>query len=126
MVITHLKPHQVFVFGSNTEGRHGGGAARQALRWGAEYGRPRGHQGQTYAIVTKDLRRGFVGWESIAEELEELASYAAAHPDLEFLLTPIGTGLAGGKLEALGDLCETMDLPGNVILLWKNLDASDA
>ena len=119
MLITHLQPNQIFVFGSNTEGRHGGGAARQAMQWGAEYGNPRGRQGQTYAIVTKDLAKGFVGWTNVFMEMVQLASYAEDHPDLEFLLTPIGTGLAGGEMEDLDALCDRLPWPDNVVLLWR-------
>jgi hypothetical protein len=57
-----LLQNEIFVFGSNTEGRHGAGAAKTAMVWGAEYGKNSGRQGQTYAIITKDLKTGFVGW----------------------------------------------------------------
>ena len=51
-----MGPNDIFVFGSNTEGKHGGGAARVALNdYNAIYGQPRGLQGESYAIVTKDL-----------------------------------------------------------------------
>ena len=50
--ITSLKSNQVFVFGSNLSGLHLGGAARQALKWGAVNGEKSGHYGQTYAIPT--------------------------------------------------------------------------
>lgn len=52
--ITSLEPNQVFVFGANPEGRHGAGAAKVAMKFGAKYGET-GWIGQTYGIVTKNL-----------------------------------------------------------------------
>ncbi len=55
--ITSLQPDQIFVFGSNPEGRHGAGAAKYAKdNFGAIYGQGEGLQGQSYALPTKDLR----------------------------------------------------------------------
>ncbi len=51
--ITQLQDNEVFVFGSNLSGIHGGGAAKTALKWGAKPGLGIGHSGQTYAIPTK-------------------------------------------------------------------------
>ena len=51
--ITELKPDEVFVFGSNLAGSHGGGAAYVAWRkFGAVMGQGVGLQGQSYAIPT--------------------------------------------------------------------------
>lgn len=51
--ITKLAPDEIFVFGSNLAGRHGGGAALTAMRlFGAEWGKGEGLQGQSYAIPT--------------------------------------------------------------------------
>lgn len=51
--ITKLKANEIFVFGSNLQGYHSGGAARQAMdKWGAIWGHGIGIQGQTYAIPT--------------------------------------------------------------------------
>ena len=59
--IVKLRPNQIFVFGSNPEGRHGAGAAKFALRHcGARYGQGRGLQGQSYALPTKNLTSGYV------------------------------------------------------------------
>ena len=62
--INELKENEVFVFGSNPEGRHGAGAAKVAReQFGAVYGQGEGLQGNAYALPTKDLRvkenRGF-------------------------------------------------------------------
>ncbi len=49
--IEELAPNEVFVFGSNLQGMHGGGAARKAYKdFGAIMGQGVGLQGQSYAI----------------------------------------------------------------------------
>ena len=46
--INELKDNEVFVFGSNLRGMHGGGAARVArLKFGAVMGQGVGQQGQS-------------------------------------------------------------------------------
>lgn len=59
LLITSLKDNEIFVFGSNPEGRHGAGSAKAAIKFGAKYGKGRGIQGQTYAIPTKNLTPNF-------------------------------------------------------------------
>lgn len=79
----------VFVFGSNPEGRHGAGSAKVALRlFGAEYGNGRGMQGDSYALVTTELRRGFprITLEQITENVRELYKTAKSHPDKKFMV----------------------------------------
>lgn len=118
-MITELEPNQIFVFGSNVDGLHYGGAARTALQWGAEMGNPVGLQGQTYAIPTIDLKNGkFLGWDKIMEYLQDFRDFATENPDLEFLLTPIGTGIAGGKVEDLNTIVNSMSFPENVVKVW--------
>lgn len=49
--IQELKENQVFVFGSNMNGNHAGGAARLAVeKFGAIMGQAEGLQGQSYAF----------------------------------------------------------------------------
>lgn len=120
MVVTELKENQIFVFGSNFQGAHGAGAARDAMKWGAKMGVPMGPQGQTYAIVTKDLRDGsFVGWDYVSIQLMCLDHYALAHPDREFLLTPIGTGLAGANIKDLEEAVAHTLTATNIIDVWR-------
>jgi hypothetical protein len=89
-LISELAPDEVFVFGSNAEGLHGGGAARIAHeRFGAVWGEGHGHHGQTYAIDTMS------GLDVLAREAADFIAYAATRPDLRFLLTPVGCGIAG-------------------------------
>ncbi len=89
--ITTLKPDEVFVFGSNPAGMHGGGAAYAAVRhFGAVMGQGIGMQGQSYAIPTM---HGSV--DQIAPYVDQFIEYAKAHPQQTFLVTRIGCGIAG-------------------------------
>ena len=116
-----LHPHQIFVFGSNTEGRHGKGAALFARQhYGAVYGQPAGRQGQSYAIVTKDLRVGFcsVPKEQILAGITEFYEYAREHPDLEFWVAYADFGkpnLNGYSHEEMAELFAHMKIPDNVL-----------
>lgn len=98
---------EIFVFGSNRQGRHGAGAAKSAvLRHGAVYGQAEGLQGNSYAIITKELRRGFqsVTLQEIEEGVNKFLKFAAHNPDLTFIVTPIGCGLAGFTPEQIAPL----------------------
>ena len=89
---------EVFVFGSNRQGRHGAGAAKRAVEaWGAKNGQAEGRQGYAYAIVTKELRKDAppVTLMDVAVGVRKFLDYAAKHPDERFLVTRIGGGLAG-------------------------------
>lgn len=119
-MVEFLLQNEIFVFGSNTEGKHEAGAAKTAMVWGAEYGKNSGRQGQTYAIITKDLRTGFIGWDFIKIQLEVLMKYAQVNDDLVFLLTPIGTGLAGQTIEDLEYNIKDLYFPDNIIKVWEN------
>ena len=55
--VRYLRPNQIWVFGSNPEGRHGYGAASIANQFGAIYGKPSGLMGNTYGIVTKNISK---------------------------------------------------------------------
>ena len=89
--ITELKPNEIFVFGSNLQGYHGGGAARLAMnQWGAVWGRGTGLQGQTYAIPTM---QGGIG--TIRPYIDQFIKFAQNDPEKTFLVTEIGCGIAG-------------------------------
>ena len=89
--ITKLKSNEVFVFGSNLGGYHGGGAARVAMdKFGAVWGQGVGMQGQCYAIPTMQG-----GVETIKPYVDDFIDYAKGHPELRFLVTRIGCGIAG-------------------------------
>ena len=91
--VTALEPGQIFVFGSNDRGQHAGGAARDAVsKFGAIWGQARGLQGNSYAIVTVGEN---VSLDSIRAEVQQLFDFARANPKFTFLMTRIGTGIAG-------------------------------
>ena len=90
-MVTELRADEVFVFGSNLEGMHMGGAAYVAFRkFGAEMGRGVGHYGQSYAIPTMQG-----GVETIKPYVNAFIDYARSHPGLFFYVTRIGCGIAG-------------------------------
>lgn len=97
----------IFVFGSNRQGRHGAGAAACARRaHGAIYGQAAGLQGDSYAIVTKELRAGHppVLLAEVATGVQLFLDFAGAHKDWNFLVTAIGCGLAGFKVSQIAPL----------------------
>lgn len=115
--ITHLEPNQVFVFGSNRAGRHGRGAAKTALKWGARYGQGTGLMGQTYGIATKGHDMEVLSLAEIAVQVDKLYRFALAHPELEFLVTKLGCGLAGYSTCAIKGICfDGREVPSNVWL----------
>lgn len=91
-MINSLQDNQVFVFGSNTQGRHGAGAAKTAKdKFGAIYGQAEGIQGNSFAIITKDLTKDdrqhpSRTQEQIKEQIQKLYDYAEAHPEKEFVV----------------------------------------
>ncbi|MDI3505261.1 MAG: hypothetical protein PWQ81_483 [Bacteroidota bacterium] len=98
--ITELKPNEVFVFGSNLEGAHGGGAAATAYRhFGAIWGQGVGLQGNSYGIPTMHG-----GVEAIRPYVEEFIDFARSHPELHFLVTRVGCGIAGFRDEEIAPL----------------------
>lgn len=113
-MITELKPNQVFVFGSNLAGRHGKGAAKTALKWGAAYGTGTGRQGKTYAIPTKDHEIKTLDLWRIKFHVMDFLCYAMRHPELQFLVTPIGCGLAGYRPSQIKNFFD--NAPPNVVL----------
>ena len=108
-MITELKPNQIFVFGSNLEGNHAGGAARQAGRdFGAVNGIGVGLQGQSYAIPTMS------NFNTMEFYINQFIDFAKHYPEYKFLLTPIGTGIAGYSHDQVKPLFK--DIPANVKL----------
>lgn len=98
--ITELGPKDIFVFGSNLAGSHGGGAARLAYqKFGAVWGQGRGLQGNSYAIPTMQG-----GVETIRPYVNEFIDFAKSHPELTFYVTKIGCGIAGFKESEIAPL----------------------
>jgi hypothetical protein len=110
--IESLKEGEVFVFGSNKEGMHGGGAAAKAFRdFGAEWGVGVGMTGRCYAIPTMDG-----SLDIIRRHVDGFTAYAKAHPDLTFLVTPIGCGIAGWRESEIAPLFREASKLPNVTL----------
>jgi len=102
--ILNLEKNQIFVFGSNLAGRHGKGAAKTALKWGAIYRQGEGIQGQTYGIPTKDRRIKTLPINEIKIYIDRFVDFVKENKELTFLVTPIGCGLAGLKPEQIAPL----------------------
>ena len=100
--ITELQPNEIFVFGSNLKGMHGGCAAYIAYRkFGAIMGQGVGLQGQSYAIPTMQG-----GVETIRPYVDEFIEFAKEHPTLTFLVIRIGCGIAGFTDDEISPLFE--------------------
>ena len=118
--ITHLEKNEIFVFGSNLAGAHGGGAAWTAYKqFGAIMGQGVGLQGQSYGIPTMHG-----GPSAILPYVEEFIEFAKQHPELTFLVTRIGCGIAGFTTQEIAPLfvgaieVENIHLPQD---FWEDL-----
>lgn len=118
--ITELRPNEIFVFGSNLAGRHAGGAAYLAYkRFGAIWGQGVGLQGQSYAIPTMQG-----GVDTIKPYVDEFIEFAKRNPQLKFLVTEIGCGIAGFSVEEIAPLFKQAMEVENIYLperFWKVL-----
>lgn len=120
-VIRSLKDHQIFVFGSNAEGRHSKGSALVArMKYGAIYGQPEGAQGQSYAIVTKDLtkkKHPSISISCIKRQIKDLYKYAKDHPDNEFwIVYRANTENLNGYTDLeMVDMFKARSVPMNII-----------
>ena len=117
--ISRLRPNEVFVFGSNVRGMHYGGAAAFAVRrFGAIMGQGEGLQGRSYAIPTME------GMENMRAAVDRFIAFAQEHPELTFLVTPIGCGIAGYTPEDIAPLFVAAKTLDNVHLpesFWKHI-----
>ena len=110
--ITSLRADEVFVFGSNLAGMHGGGAAYAAFKkFGAIWGRGVGLQGQSYAIPTMQG-----GVETIKPYVDDFIDFARSRPDLFFYVTRIGCGIAGFADAEIAPLFATARAIPNICL----------
>jgi len=105
--VMSLDPNEIFVFGSNASGFHAGGAAAMAMHdFGAIWGQGEGLQGQSYAIPTME------GLESMKAAVERFTQFATQHPELRFVVTRIGCGIAGHSTHGVAPLfsgCVSLD-----------------
>lgn len=88
---------EIFVFGSNVEGRHGKGAAKAAVRhFGAIYGQGYGlMRNQSYAIPTKGYYLQVLPLSQIQQYVAAFCEFTFEHPHLRFFVTAVGCGEAG-------------------------------
>ncbi len=121
--IQQLQPNEVFVFGSNIQGEHVGGAARLAhQKFGATYGLGAGFSGQTYAIPTLNYSQTNSGQTSrlpIAElkkHVDNFIAYAVENKALTFLVTEIGCGIAGFTYQEIAPLFKNAVFVENIVL----------
>ena len=103
-MVTELKENEIFVFGSNLQGKHIGGAAKIAeQKFGAKLGVAFGKVGQTFAIPTVDFE-GHINLEEIKGYVEKFLDSASQWENVVFLVTPIGCGIAGFKIEEIAPM----------------------
>ena len=111
-MITSLAENEIFVFGSNLAGAHGGGAARMAYRrFGAVWGIGVGLTGRTYAIPTMQG-----GVDTIKSYVDQFIAFAREHRQLTFLVTRIGCGIAGFRDRDIAPLFAQAIEVENIIL----------
>lgn len=122
-LVRSLGPDEIFVFGSNRAGSHGGGAAAAAYRYfGAVWGQGVGLQGQSYAIPTMEGGVDYIGG-----YVDEFIIFAKNHPELKFLVTEIGCGIAGFTPQEIAPLFRDALSLSNVSLprrFWEVLKAN--
>lgn len=109
--IAELGENEIFVFGSNIQGAHGGGAAWYAhKKFGAEWGVGEGLTGRTYALPTME------GKESLKKSVDNFIACAKLHPELTFLVTAVGCGIAGYTPDEVAPLFKEATSLENVYL----------
>ena len=119
--IHYLNKDQIFVFGSNTQGRHGRGAALTArLKFGAIYGKPEGIQGKSFAIITKDLTKKTHPSRTVSQiisQINKLYEYATLHPDKEFIIPYKCSdyNLNAYSSEEMAKMFASRDIPANIV-----------
>ena len=118
--IYELADNEIFVFGSNLGGKHGGGAARIALeKFGAIWGLGVGLQGQSYAIPTMQG-----GVDTIKPYVDDFIEFARTHPEMHFLVTRIGCGIAGFTVSEIAPLFRDAVAVDNIFLpkeFWQEI-----
>ena len=114
-----LLPNQIFVYGANTEFRHGKGSALFALKFGAKYGIG-GFVGQTWSIITKNLKKRYhpsVSKEDIVSQIRNLYDFAQNNLDKEFIIAYSGSGsnLNGYSNVEMAEMFSSFQIPINII-----------
>lgn len=118
-IVRHLEENEIFVFGSNANGYHGGGAAAVAMHsFGAVWGQGEGLQGKSYAIPTME------GLDKLKEAVDRFTDFADQHQEMRFLVTMIGCGSAGYSPKKIAPLFKGCIYLENIALpsgFWKAL-----
>lgn len=110
--IASLQNNEIFVFGSNLDGLHGGGAARVAYqKFGAQWGKGVGMQGKSYGIPTMHG-----GIDEINPYVDDFIEFALSHKEYTFLVTRIGCGIAGFTANEIAPLFAKLIDAENVLL----------
>jgi hypothetical protein len=123
--IKELKENEVFVFGSNRQSKHGKGAALTARnKFGAIYGQSEGLQGQSYAIITKELRKEYqpVSLQEVKEGVDTFIQFAKDNENLTFYVVELGCNLAYFTVEEIAPLFKSATKLKNVYLPQRFLD----
>jgi len=117
--IKELNENEIFVFGSNRQGRHGKGAALTARnKFGAIYGQSQGLQGQSYAIITKELRKEYqpVSLQEVKEGVDTFIQFAKDNRHLTFYVVELGCNLAYFTVEQIAPLFKSATKLKNIYL----------
>lgn len=93
---------EIFVFGSNLSGIHGGGAAKVArFRFGAKLGQGMGRMGNSYGIPTKGFIEGdfipTLTLKQIRRYVKEFREHTKRNKHETYFVTRIACGIAGYK-----------------------------
>lgn len=116
-IVVKVEDNEVFVYGSNQYAIHGAGSAKAAMNFGAIYKDvPIGLCGQSYGIITKSFSDVPVTIEFIYIQVKVLHEFALLRTDLTFLVTKIGTSLAGFTVEEIAAIFKSFEWPDNVVL----------
>ena len=99
-IVRENPPHPVFVFGSNTRGRHGAGAARFAVEHhGAVEGVDEGPTGNAYALPTRTFNAygeiESLPFKEVEEIVKQFLGFTRLRKETTFMVTRVGCGLAG-------------------------------
>ena len=132
--ISTLQDNEIFVFGSNVQGEHVGGAALFALvQFGAIEGQGEGLQGQSYAIPTcwrikcrgvrcnYRLTRPFTEVSEMKPYVDRFIEFAREHKELHFLVTKVGCGIAALPIREVAELfkgCVELDNVSLPLEFW--------
>jgi len=124
--VVSLNENEIFVFGSNRSGRHSKGAAKTAMyKFGAKWGQSDGLQGKSYGIPTKDRNLNVLSIPEIEHHVRKFISVAKNNPQLTFLVTEIGCGLARFSPKQIAPLFEKAKNIPNIHLpkrFWEQLN----